>query len=106
MQQVWPRHEAGWDGQGGAARATVLEKAADLFERDRALLIGLCIREAGKTLADSKAAEVAQAYGLAGYPFFVWVDASGKVTMRASGELTREAVDAGNATLTAGAAQP
>jgi len=41
-----------WDAQGGAARAAILEKTADLFERNRALLIGLCIREAGKTLAN------------------------------------------------------
>ena len=41
-----------WDGEGGLARATLLEKTADLFERERALLIGLCIREAGKTLAN------------------------------------------------------
>ena len=42
-----------WDAQGGAARAALLEKTADLFERDRALLIGLCMREAGKTLANA-----------------------------------------------------
>ena len=44
--------QGSWDALGGAARAEVLERAADLFERDRGLLIGLCIREAGKTLAN------------------------------------------------------
>ncbi|MCC6921077.1 MAG: bifunctional proline dehydrogenase/L-glutamate gamma-semialdehyde dehydrogenase PutA [Alphaproteobacteria bacterium] len=41
-----------WDAQGGAERAAILEHAADLLERDRGLLVGLCIREAGKTLAN------------------------------------------------------
>jgi len=41
-----------WDAQGGNARATVLERAADLFEQHRALLTGLCVREAGKTVAN------------------------------------------------------
>jgi len=44
--------QPGWDARGGGERAAILEKAADLMERDRALLIGLCIREAGKTLAN------------------------------------------------------
>ncbi|BCW89007.1 Bifunctional protein PutA [Alphaproteobacteria bacterium SO-S41] len=44
--------QGAWNDRGGAARAAILEKTADLFERDRALLIGLCIREAGKTLAN------------------------------------------------------
>ena len=41
-----------WDAAGGAARADVLSRAADLFERDAATLIGLCVREAGKTVAN------------------------------------------------------
>ncbi len=41
-----------WDRLGGPERAVILERAADLFERDRAKLIGLCIKEAGKTLAN------------------------------------------------------
>jgi RHH-type proline utilization regulon transcriptional repressor/proline dehydrogenase/delta 1-pyrroline-5-carboxylate dehydrogenase len=41
-----------WGLLGGAARATLLERAADLFERDRALLTGLCVREAGKTVTN------------------------------------------------------
>jgi RHH-type transcriptional regulator, proline utilization regulon repressor / proline dehydrogenase / delta 1-pyrroline-5-carboxylate dehydrogenase len=39
-----------WDRMGGAARAELLEKAADLFERDRARLMAVIVREAGKTL--------------------------------------------------------
>jgi RHH-type proline utilization regulon transcriptional repressor/proline dehydrogenase/delta 1-pyrroline-5-carboxylate dehydrogenase len=45
----WPE----WDSAGGAQRAAVLERAADLFERERAGLLARCVREAGKTLADS-----------------------------------------------------
>jgi RHH-type proline utilization regulon transcriptional repressor/proline dehydrogenase/delta 1-pyrroline-5-carboxylate dehydrogenase len=39
-----------WDRLGGPARAQILEKAADLFERDRARLMAVMVREAGKTL--------------------------------------------------------
>ncbi len=42
-----------WDAMGGSARAHYLERAADLFEASRAELMGLCIREAGKTLPDA-----------------------------------------------------
>ena len=41
-----------WDTLGGEKRANILERAADLFERDMALLVGLCVREAGKTVAN------------------------------------------------------
>jgi RHH-type transcriptional regulator, proline utilization regulon repressor / proline dehydrogenase / delta 1-pyrroline-5-carboxylate dehydrogenase len=44
--------QPGWDALGGTARATILERAADLFEQHRALLVGLCVREAGKTVAN------------------------------------------------------
>ena len=44
-----------WDAVGGVARAEVLERAADLFEADRAALMGLMVREAGKTLANAQA---------------------------------------------------
>jgi RHH-type transcriptional regulator, proline utilization regulon repressor / proline dehydrogenase / delta 1-pyrroline-5-carboxylate dehydrogenase len=47
--QSWPE----WDAAGGAQRAAVLERAAELFERERAGLLARCVREAGKTLADS-----------------------------------------------------
>ncbi len=40
----------GWDLLGGPARAEILEKAADLYERDRVRLMAVMVREAGKTL--------------------------------------------------------
>ncbi len=43
-----------WDAVGGEARAEMLERAADLFEADRAALMGLMVREAGKTLANAQ----------------------------------------------------
>jgi RHH-type proline utilization regulon transcriptional repressor/proline dehydrogenase/delta 1-pyrroline-5-carboxylate dehydrogenase len=49
-----------WDRRGGPARAALLEKAADLMERDRARLMGVIIREAGKTL-DAALSEVREA---------------------------------------------
>jgi RHH-type proline utilization regulon transcriptional repressor/proline dehydrogenase/delta 1-pyrroline-5-carboxylate dehydrogenase len=42
-----------WDKLGGKARAGILYRAADLFERDRALLMALAVREAGKTLPNA-----------------------------------------------------
>ncbi|MFM9940879.1 MAG: bifunctional proline dehydrogenase/L-glutamate gamma-semialdehyde dehydrogenase PutA [Hyphomicrobiaceae bacterium] len=39
-----------WDRRGGPARAVILDKAAELFERNRARLIAVIVREAGKTL--------------------------------------------------------
>ena len=42
-----------WDQRGGAARAKLLDHAADLFEEHRDELFSLCIREAGKTLPDA-----------------------------------------------------
>ncbi len=44
-----------WDRRGGAARAEILERAADLFEADMAKLVGLCVKEAGKTFANGLA---------------------------------------------------
>ena len=41
---------AGWDRCGGPARALILERAAELYERDRARLMAVMVREAGKTL--------------------------------------------------------
>jgi len=43
-----------WDRLGGAGRAALLERAADLFEADRARLMALMVREAGKTLANAQ----------------------------------------------------
>jgi RHH-type proline utilization regulon transcriptional repressor/proline dehydrogenase/delta 1-pyrroline-5-carboxylate dehydrogenase len=42
-----------WDRGGGAARAAVLERAADLFEQHRALLMALVVRESGRTIASA-----------------------------------------------------
>jgi RHH-type proline utilization regulon transcriptional repressor/proline dehydrogenase/delta 1-pyrroline-5-carboxylate dehydrogenase len=42
-----------WDRMGGPKRAHILEKAADLFERDRARLMAVMVREAGKTLENA-----------------------------------------------------
>ncbi|MHA1153689.1 MAG: bifunctional proline dehydrogenase/L-glutamate gamma-semialdehyde dehydrogenase PutA, partial [Alphaproteobacteria bacterium] len=44
-----------WDGLGGAARADCLTRMADLMEVNRAELLALCLREAGKTLPDAVA---------------------------------------------------
>ncbi len=45
---------AAWDELGGAKRAEILDRAADLFEAERAALMGLMVREAGKTLANAQ----------------------------------------------------
>jgi RHH-type proline utilization regulon transcriptional repressor/proline dehydrogenase/delta 1-pyrroline-5-carboxylate dehydrogenase len=42
-----------WNAQGGPARAAILRKMADALEADRDRLIAICVREAGKTLADA-----------------------------------------------------
>jgi RHH-type proline utilization regulon transcriptional repressor/proline dehydrogenase/delta 1-pyrroline-5-carboxylate dehydrogenase len=49
------RAQGAWDALGGEKRAEILLRAADLFEREAALLIGLCVREAGKTIANGLA---------------------------------------------------
>ena len=51
---------AAWDGAGGPRRADILEAASDLFERDRAKLMGMMVREAGKTL-DAAQSELREA---------------------------------------------
>ena len=43
-----------WDRLGGPKRAEILERAADLFERDRARLMAVIVREAGKTLDNAQ----------------------------------------------------
>ena len=43
-----------WDRLGGARRADLLERAADLFERDRARMMAVMVREAGKTLENAQ----------------------------------------------------
>jgi RHH-type proline utilization regulon transcriptional repressor/proline dehydrogenase/delta 1-pyrroline-5-carboxylate dehydrogenase len=42
-----------WDEQGGKVRAGILLRAADLFETNRAVLMALAVREAGKTLPNA-----------------------------------------------------
>ena len=42
-----------WDALGGEARAKLLDRAADLYERHSEELYSLSIREAGKTLPDA-----------------------------------------------------
>jgi RHH-type proline utilization regulon transcriptional repressor/proline dehydrogenase/delta 1-pyrroline-5-carboxylate dehydrogenase len=42
-----------WNARGADERAAILERLADLLERDRAQLMALAVREAGKTLADA-----------------------------------------------------
>jgi RHH-type proline utilization regulon transcriptional repressor/proline dehydrogenase/delta 1-pyrroline-5-carboxylate dehydrogenase len=44
-----------WDRLGGPRRAEILEKAADLYEQHRPLLMALLVREAGKTLDNAQA---------------------------------------------------
>ena len=55
-----------WDARGGAARAAILTQAADLIEAQRDGLMALCVREAGKTLADALA-EVREAVDFCRY---------------------------------------
>ncbi|MBL8554351.1 MAG: bifunctional proline dehydrogenase/L-glutamate gamma-semialdehyde dehydrogenase PutA [Phenylobacterium sp.] len=49
-----------WDRQGGEGRAKVLRAMGDALEASRERLIAICVREAGKTLADA-IAEVREA---------------------------------------------
>jgi RHH-type proline utilization regulon transcriptional repressor/proline dehydrogenase/delta 1-pyrroline-5-carboxylate dehydrogenase len=42
-----------WDALGGEARARLLDRTADLYEKHREQFYSLCIREAGKTLVDA-----------------------------------------------------
>lgn len=44
-----------WDSLGGAARAAILERAADLYEAAAPELMWLAVREAGKTIPDAVA---------------------------------------------------
>ncbi len=44
-----------WDGMGGKGRAAILDKAAILYEQNQARLLGLLIREAGKSLDNALA---------------------------------------------------
>jgi RHH-type proline utilization regulon transcriptional repressor/proline dehydrogenase/delta 1-pyrroline-5-carboxylate dehydrogenase len=44
------RAAPGWDRTPATERAAILERAADLYERDRAALMALIIREGGRTI--------------------------------------------------------
>jgi RHH-type proline utilization regulon transcriptional repressor/proline dehydrogenase/delta 1-pyrroline-5-carboxylate dehydrogenase len=44
-----------WDRLGGPKRAALLEAAADIFEKNRAQLMAVIVREAGKTLDNAQA---------------------------------------------------
>jgi RHH-type proline utilization regulon transcriptional repressor/proline dehydrogenase/delta 1-pyrroline-5-carboxylate dehydrogenase len=45
--------QPGWDALGGEARARLLDRTADLYEKHREEFFSLCIREGGKTLPDA-----------------------------------------------------
>jgi len=47
------RAQFGWDELKGAARADILDRAADLFEQNNAQLMALAVREGGKTLPNA-----------------------------------------------------
>jgi len=65
----------GWDRVGGEARAAILERAADLYEANRAMLMALLVREGGKTLTTAlgelrEAADYLRYYGAAARQHF------------------------------------
>ena len=47
------RAQPRWNAAGAAARAAVLERAADLFEAHTAELLALCVREGGRSIPDA-----------------------------------------------------
>jgi RHH-type proline utilization regulon transcriptional repressor/proline dehydrogenase/delta 1-pyrroline-5-carboxylate dehydrogenase len=49
-----------WERCPASERAAILERAADLFEEHRPRLMGLCVREGGRTLVDA-ASEIREA---------------------------------------------
>jgi RHH-type proline utilization regulon transcriptional repressor/proline dehydrogenase/delta 1-pyrroline-5-carboxylate dehydrogenase len=55
-----------WNATPAIERAACLERAADLLERDRATLMAMCVREAGKTIPDALA-EVREAVDFCRY---------------------------------------
>ncbi len=55
-----------WDATPAETRAACLERAADLLEENLAVLMVLCVREAGKTIADA-VAEVREAVDFCRY---------------------------------------
>ncbi|HET9353636.1 MAG TPA: bifunctional proline dehydrogenase/L-glutamate gamma-semialdehyde dehydrogenase PutA, partial [Sphingomicrobium sp.] len=53
MVQAADAAQVAWDALGGEARAKLLDRTADLFEKHAEEFFSLCIREAGKTLVDA-----------------------------------------------------
>src|SRR5207248_9988167 len=47
------RVAASWDERDAASRATILERAADLYEAHSAALMALIVREGGRTVPDA-----------------------------------------------------
>jgi len=75
---------AAWSRVSAAERAACLERAADLIEGERATLIALAVREAGKTLANAvgevrEAADFCRYYALQARRSLEGVDALGPV---------------------------
>ncbi len=60
------RAAPGWDATPAEERAACLRRLADLMERNRANLMALCVREAGKTIPDA-IAEVREAVDFCRY---------------------------------------
>ncbi len=60
------RSAPGWDATPAAERAACLRRLADLMESNRANLMSLCVREAGKTIVDA-IAEVREAVDFCRY---------------------------------------
>ena len=58
--------QSAWDDQGALARADVLDQMADLMESERAELMALCAREAGKSVRDG-VAEIREAIDFCRY---------------------------------------
>ncbi len=47
------KNQGDWDRSPAADRAAILQKAADLFEKNSAELMAICVAEAGKTVPDA-----------------------------------------------------
>jgi len=68
-----------WDRIPAGARAAALERAADCYERDRALLMALIIREAGRTIPAAlsevrEAADLLRYYAARARADFAWAE--------------------------------
>ena len=60
------RAQTDWDSTSATERASILDRAADLYEENMPSLMALAIREAGKTVADAQA-EVREAVDFCRY---------------------------------------